>query len=80
MKKQTVRKPSKLDAVSTSVAQDYAHRDTGDIIRQRRVIVTQVDMTDAEIAVLAGRLVDARAQRAKLGAMLVGLASVIDKR
>ena len=80
MKKQTVKRPSKLDNIAASVAQDYAHRDTRDIIRQRHVAVARIDVLDAEIAELSGRLVDARTQRAKLGAALVGLASVVGKR
>lgn len=79
-KRMIVKKPSKLDTLATSTMQDYAHISTDDIVRRRIVLACEANATDHEITGLSAKLVDARERRAKIGAVLTGLASVVEKR
>jgi len=81
MKKQKrAPRPSKLDQLTLSVAQDYAHEASDDITRRRVVLACEANTVDHEVFTLVSRLADARDRRAKIEATLKGLAVVVGKR
>lgn len=80
MKKTRTVRPGKLDHLTASVAQDYAHHNSVTIHSRRRVLQFEAEETDKNIVALAAALVSLRERRAKLEAMLKGLTAVIEKR
>ncbi|MCR4300856.1 MAG: hypothetical protein NUV51_04535 [Sulfuricaulis sp.] len=86
MKKQHARKasrpsrPSRLDALTATVAQDWAHANTATINARQRVLQFEAEELDKSIVALAGAQANARERRAKIEAMLAGLAAVVEKR
>lgn len=73
-------KPSKLDHLATSVAQDWAHANSYTINSRRRVLQFEADETDKSIVALGAALANMKDRRAKIEATLRGLAVVIEKR
>ena len=78
MKKQ--KRPSKHDHLAASIAQDWAHQNSVVIHSRVRVLRFEAEEVDKSIVALAAALANAKERRAKLEAMLNGLASVIEKR
>ena len=75
-----VKKPSKLDLITTSVMQDYAHASTGDIVRRRCVLACEMNSVDSEIRELSIRVADAKERSKQLEAVMIGLEMVVGKR
>lgn len=80
MKKARSIRPSKLDNLSVSVAQDWAHQNSIVINSRRRVLQFEAEEMDKSIVALTAALANAKERRAKLEAMLNGLAAVLAKR
>jgi hypothetical protein len=79
-KKHAERKPSPLDVLTTTVAQDYAHRSTDEITRRRTVLACEASVIEAEIVALNAQMADAKARRARNDATQRGLMLVVEKR
>lgn len=71
---------SKFDRLTASVAQDYAHQHTVTINSRRRVLEFEVAEVERSIVALTATLADQRERRARIEAMLRGLATVVEKR
>jgi hypothetical protein len=80
MKKTRTARPSKLDNLAASVAQDWAHQNSAVVNSRRRVLQFEASEVDASIVALVAALTNARERRAKIEATLTGLAAVIAKR
>jgi len=74
------RRPSALDAITTSTAHDVAHASTQDIVRRRDLLVMEVVLADAEIVELTAKMTAVKARRGRAEAVLAGLARVVEKR
>ena len=74
------KRPSKFDALTTSVAQSYAHQHTVTINSRRRVLEFEGTETDRAIVALSSSLADKRRRRQEIDAALRGLALVVGKR
>lgn len=70
----------KLDALTTSIAQDYAHLHSATIQSQRRIQQCALDETERAIVALAAELSRQKARRQRLTAVIAGLTAVIGKR
>jgi hypothetical protein len=66
--------------VTTETMQDYAHASTDTISRFRIVMACQHNVVEGQINDLIKTLADARAERARVVAVLSGLELVIAKR
>ena len=75
-----VKKLTKLEALTISVAQDYAHQHTATIQSKRRMLQCEAQEIDASIVALQATLMRQRERRAKVAATIDGLTSVIGKR
>ena len=79
-RKTSPHKPTKLEALTESVAQDYAHQNSQIIHSRKRVLEFEAEEADKSIIATAGALAAVRERRAKIQALLVGLENVIRKR
>ena len=77
MKKQ---KRSRYDAIADGFAQEFAHQNSYTIHSRMRILCFESEEADKAIVALTGALANMRERRAKVEAMLRGLASVVEKR
>ena len=75
-----VRKPTRLEALTTSVSQDFAHQHTVTINSRRRVLQFEATEVDRAIVALSADLANQRDRRSRIEATLQGLAAVVAKR
>ena len=74
------KRPTKLDVLAESVAQDYAHQHTTTINSRRRVLEFEGSEVDGAITALTAALANKRNRRREIDAALRGLAIVVGKR
>ena len=74
------RRPTKSEVLAHAVVQDVINLSTPDIQRKRTVIQCELDAVESEISEGLARLALLRQKREKIGATLMGLGWVIDKR
>ena len=75
-----IRKPTQLELLSESIAQDYAHASSSDVMRYRTVVECQLEVTERKIGELIATLANAKADQKRTEAILAGLGVVIGKR
>ena len=75
-----IKKPTQLELLAESTAQDYAHASSSDVIRFRTVIECQLEVTERKIGELIATLANAKADQRRTEAILTGLGMVIGKR
>jgi hypothetical protein len=84
MKKQKhaarTKKPSKLDQITTSTIQAFAHLSSADATKRNIVLSCEASTVDSDIAELSARLARTRARRAEIEAQIAGLCAVIRAR
>lgn len=74
------KRPTKFDALATSIAQSYAHEHTITINSRRRVLEFEGSEVDRAVVALASALANKRNRRREIDATLRGLALVVEKR
>lgn len=74
------KRPSKLDELAIATKQDWSHQNSVVISSKRALLEFEVAQIDAKLIALSGAITAARARRAKLNAMILGLGLVLDKR
>lgn len=74
------RKPTPLEALTTSAAQSYAHVHSATINSRRRVLEFEGSETDQAIIALSAALANKRNRRKEIDAELRGLEAVVSKR
>ena len=83
MKKKVVtrtKKPSKLEMLTLDTMQTFAHRSSVDINHVQTVVRCQLDVVEVQIVELQASLSKARAERAGISAILLGLGEVVGRR
>lgn len=80
MKKVAVKKPTRLEALSLSVAQNWAHANSATINSHRRVLQCEAEEADKSIVALTAAATNLRTRRQQIDAILAGLSTVMDKR
>lgn len=73
-------KRSKLDSLTESAAQDYAHQNTATINSRRRVLECEADEVERAITALTAAISHQRRRKNVIAATIKGLASVVAKR
>ena len=74
------RKPTYLERLAESAAQDFAHANSAVIASRRRVLQFEAEEADKSIVALQATLATMKERRAKLTAIIAGLSLVIGKR
>jgi hypothetical protein len=80
MKKMKIMKIKKMNPLTVSTMQDYAHASSHDIARFRSVMIFQLNTVDSHIVELQAALKDAHAEHSRIVAVLDGLKQTIEKR
>lgn len=75
-----VRKPTRVEVIARTTAQEHSHMDTESIVRQRKLLVFQVGLVDAEMHTLSMRIANGQTLKASLEAQILSLSEVIEKR
>lgn len=78
--KKRIKRPSRLDALATFVAQGYTDQHTATINSRRRILEFEGSEVDRGIAALTSALVSRRNRRREIDAELRGLADVVSRR
>lgn len=74
------RKPTKLEALTESTAQQFAHQNSYTIHGRVRVLECEAEETDKSIAAMTNAINTLKARRVEIAARLDGLAQVLRKR
>lgn len=73
-------RPSKLDELTRATQQAYAHTASLRVIAKRELLLFEGRQLDEEIVNLTAALTQAKEQRAKVNAMIVGLNLTLAQR
>jgi hypothetical protein len=84
MKKKSALSPpirsTQLTAIASAAAKDFAHEHSATVQSRIRLLQFEGEETDKAITQIAAALTAAKDRRAKIDAMLNGLAEVLEKR
>lgn len=75
-----VRKPTRLDLIRMAAAQEFRHRSSSDVMRERAVADFTLGSYETEIALLQSQLVSTRKKAAEMAARLDGLSDIVGMR
>lgn len=74
------RKPSKLEQLTSSIEQDYAHQHSTRIIAKRAILNFTLGQIEGEIIRMSAALSKMKKQKTELTARISGLGKVLEKR